>query len=110
MRKRAPYPCNSSSSCQADQNEKKPRTASEQDEKYQRSQPAQNQSTTTRPTLRQPQVSEESWAGEGYVEQERCSPRHASWITLSPAGETGRETPSREAQSSTSMPLPLPGP
>ena len=63
--------------------------ASEQDE-HQRSSPASNQLTTTQQTLQQPQASEESWADEGYVEQERRSQPPASCSMLNPAGETER--------------------
>ena len=88
-RKREPYPCGSSSPCQTGQKGKKSTPTSEQDE-HQRSSPASNQPTTTQQTLQQPQVSEESCADEGYVEQERRSQPPASCSMLNPAGETER--------------------
>ena len=96
-RKREPYPCGSSSSYQTGQKRKKPTPASEQDE-HQRSSPASNQPTTTQQTRQQPQACEESWADEGYVEQERRSQLPVSCSILSPAGETERETVSGKGE------------
>ena len=73
------YPYSSSPSCQTGQKAKKSKIASEQDEKLQRCSPGQNQPTTTRQTHHQSQVSKESWADGGCVEQERRWQPHASW-------------------------------
>ena len=79
-------------------------------EGVQRSSPGQSQMPTIQQTPQQPQVSEKSWADGGYIVQERRSQQHASWSTLNPAGETERERPSQEEESTSSAPLPPPVP
>ena len=109
MRKREPYPCDSSSSCQIGQKGKKTTSVSGP-VKLQRNSPAQSQTLTTQLTHPPPQVSEESWADRGSVEQERRSPPHASWSTLNPTRETERERPSQEEENTSSVLLPRPVP
>ena len=108
-RKREPYHCSSSSSCQTGLKGKKMTSASELDE-LQKSSPAQNQTPPIQQTHQPPQVSEEFWEDGGYVEQERRSLPHTSWSTLNPEGLMEKERPSQEEENISSALLPPPVP